>query len=393
MDSAFLETLRTGKTAGDILRLVCRHGQITRREVGETIGLAPSTISSHVCDLMEGDLLVEEVAAHGGRGRPSMMLELGPATDVFVGIEISEAGGRILGVDGSGALIGNPLTFTGASRVADLERLVAHFLASCPHRAVGAIVVGVPGVVSRDCQSIQHSTRLPHLEQLTAKMLEESFGTGPCSFANDANCMAFAEYHDAVRKGVLGEDESLLCIYVSRGLGSGIVTGGRIIRGAAGSAGEISHVRLSRIGDEECRCGGRGCLETIVSGSAVVKQVRAAGYSVDSTDEIFELVSEGRIDLGEIMNEQAHTFGAAVAMLANFLNPNMVVLTGETFRLVDYAEAVVRHAYESSHPLTAQRMTIRASAGVMPCVAYGAALVARSRVLPLELSRPAHVSC
>ncbi|MDO5723460.1 MAG: ROK family protein [Flaviflexus sp.] len=333
-------------------------------------------------------MLVEETFTPGTRGRPSMMLELGPATDVFIGIEISEQGGRILGVDGSGALIGRPLTFSGGSRVEEIERLVAHFLVSCPNREVGAIVVGVPGVVSRDGQRVQTSARLPHLEEITSSDLDSAFGTGPCVFANDANCMALAEYHHGVNTGLMKEGETLLCIYASRGLGAGIVDGGRIIPGASGSAGEISHVRLSKIWDEECTCGGRGCLETIVSGGALIKQVRAAGFPVESVDDILEFSRRGHLAPGKLMEERARTFGTAVAMLANFLNPANVVLTGDTFRLEGYAEDVIRYTFEASHPITAQGLTIRTSCESMPCVAYGAALVARSRVLPLELSRP-----
>lgn len=380
MDSVFQETMSSGKTPGDILSLVCRHGQVTRREVGERLGLAPSTISSYVSELVDAQLLLETASVRAGRGRPSTSLQLGMGTDIFVGMEVCEGGCRIIGVDGSGRMVCPPMTLTGGCRPEDMSRLVTHFKMSCPDRPFGGVGIGVPGSVNREGTRVLLSSRLPHLEEVSAKQLEDLFDLGPCTLANDSNCMALAEFHDAVHKGLIPEESSLLCIYAARGLGAGIVNHGRIIRGANGSAGEISHVRLSRIGDELCSCGGRGCLETIVSGGALIKEVRRAGFVVDTIDDVIALSEAGKVAVEQLMAEQARTFGAAIAMLANFLNPNTVVLSGEIFRVTGYTEAVMEHAFAASHPLIAKRLAVRASCDPMPCVALGAALVARSAI-------------
>ena len=82
-----------------------------------------------------------------------------------------------------------------------------------------------------------------------------------CIADNDANLGALAELHHGQRPRL---GTTSIYVKVASGVGAGIVLGGRLHRGASGIAGEIGHVQVGEDGPV-CRCGNRGCVETMVS--------------------------------------------------------------------------------------------------------------------------------
>ncbi len=87
---------------------------------------------------------------------------------------------------------------------------------------------------------------------------------------NDANLGALAELHHGIARG----RHDVVYLKVASGVGAGIVLGGRLHRGASGIAGEIGHVQVGEDG-QVCRCGNRGCLETMVSAAAPARAAPA----------------------------------------------------------------------------------------------------------------------
>ena len=137
----------------------------------------------------------------------------------------------------------------------------------------------------------------------------------PVVLENDARAAAVAEATRGAGRGVA----DFLLVLVGTGVGGGIVTGGRLVRGATGTAGEIGHLKLFAAG-RTCRCGGRGCLEAYVGGR------RLAGRGVPRT--------------------AAPLLGAAIAGLVNVLNPRLVILGGG---LLDASPRLRREAVEVIH--------------------------------------------
>ena len=101
---------------------------------------------------------------------------------------------------------------------------------------------------------------------------------------NDSQAAAIGEY---VYGSDHTPDENLIVVNVIHGIGAGILINGRLFQGDGGGAGEIGHVVVQENG-ELCRCGQRGCLETLASARAVVQQM-----NMDSLEEVVLAFQEG----------------------------------------------------------------------------------------------------
>jgi predicted NBD/HSP70 family sugar kinase len=113
----------------------------------------------------------------------------------------------------------------------------------------------------------------------------------PVLLENDVNAMAFGE-----QRTVYPDTDSLLVVKVGTGVGAGIISGGRVYRGADGAAGDIGHVQIAVPGEAApppCRCGNTGCVEARVGGWALIRDLRAAGHDPADVDDVVGLVRRG----------------------------------------------------------------------------------------------------
>ena len=133
--------------------------------------------------------------------------------------------------------------------------------------------------------------------------------------------------------------QAMFFMKASTGLGAGLVTNGVIYRGRHGLAGEIGHLTMDP-GGTVCRCGNRGCLETLVGGARLVEQVRQAysGYRMDlpvGLEAMIERAKAGDQVCTRVLQDASRTIGLALARVANLLNPDVMVLGGDLGRAAD----------------------------------------------------------
>jgi len=208
-----------------------------------------------------------------------------------------------------------------------------------PFEDIATAGLGVPGVVDP-----RHGTMVPprlplwrgdeNPANVLQAALRERAPTGSLQadvrvkLDNDATLGALAE---SVYKH--SDAEILLFVKSSTGVGAGIVVGGQVLRGAVGGAGELGHMVIDPQG-AFCVCGGRGCLQTVVGASAMLRNARAALTDV-STDRppnnLAELVSKaqaGNQICRRVLHEAALALGATLGNVCNVLNPNVIVLGG-----------------------------------------------------------------
>jgi predicted NBD/HSP70 family sugar kinase len=166
----------------------------------------------------------------------------------------------------------------------------------------------------------------------------------PVQLENDANVGALGEKVFGAARGV----DEMIYIRLSAGIGAGLIVGGRPYQGALGFAGEIGHV----LADEDgliCRCGNRGCLETVASPVAVAALLeRSMGRPV-SVQHLIELVAEGDRGARRAVADAGEAVGRALAMLVNVLNPELIVVGGDlasagAVLLDPIRDAIERHA-------------------------------------------------
>ena len=208
---------------------------------------------------------------------------------------------------------------------------------------------------------------------------------------NDSNAMAYGEF----AHGVVTNEKNVLFINLDYGTGSGIIVDGKVYYGKSGFSGEFGHIPFY---DNEiiCGCGKKGCLETEVSGQALLRKVKekmAAGAATIllkkngkpdelKLEDLIEAAKQEDVLMIELLAEMGEKLGRALAVLINLFNPELVILGGTLAETGDYLRLPARSALNKySLSLVNNDTQVKLSklgekAGVM-----GGCLIARNKVL------------
>jgi len=153
---------------------------------------------------------------------------------------------------------------------------------------VAAVGIGAAGMVEFATGLLRYAPNLPWRDLPLAAHLSRAVGL-PCLLDNDANVAAWGEYRFGAGRGA----HDMLLVTVGTGIGGGIVSGGRLFRGAHGFAAEIGHIVVEP-GGPLCGCGNRGCWEQVAAGRAIDRLGREAAR--DHPDALFVELSGGDPD-------------------------------------------------------------------------------------------------
>ena len=165
---------------------------------------------------------------------------------------------------------------------------------------------------------------VPAADRLRDALGDPSF---PIRVGNDANLAALGELESGALRGV----RHGLLIYGNIGIGGAVIVDGAIFPGSDGFAGEIGHIPVRALDGERCRCGGRGCLETVAGQEAIARRVGIQGIRSDTWSPA-ELVAEraraGDPEVVRALDEVAEFVGIGIAGAVSLVNPRRVVLAG-----------------------------------------------------------------
>ena len=203
----------------------------------------------------------------------------------------------------------------------------------------------------------------------------------PVLVDNDVNVMAVGEH----RARWLGVVDDLLFVKVATGIGSGIIAGGHLHRGAQGAAGDLGHVQIPDAGDTLCRCGNTGCVEAVASGAALAGQLRAKGLDVHGSRDVVALCRGGHRDAVLAVRQAGRMLGEVLASAVNLFNPAVIVIGGELAEAHEQLFAGVREiVYRRSTALaTGHLQLVRGSLGERAGI-VGCAYTALERVLSVD---------
>ena len=287
---------------------------------------------------------------------------------------------------------------SGASNRGDLGALVDAVagLAGSVTPAGGnpaAVGVGVPGLVRPGTGRVESAPNMPALRGAAiGPLLSERSGLD-VEVRNDADMNAWGEFAAGAGRG----SSRLVCLTVGTGLGSGVILDGRLYEGASGHGAEAGHIVVDPNG-APCGCGGRGCLETVVSATGVVALARER---IDAGNATALSVAEGALTARRVRDAAAggdalaigvwddvgRCLGVACATLINLLGPDTIIIGGGVAAagamLLDPALAEARaRAYP---PLFAACRIVPAELGQTAGV-VGAALLAGRRARESSLA-------
>jgi predicted NBD/HSP70 family sugar kinase len=236
--------------------------------------------------------------------------------------------------------------------------------------AVRAVGLSIPGTVDFDRGASLDSPIMAGWDGVELAPFVRELTPAPVFVDNDANVMALSE-----RRGHLERHRDLIFVKASTGIGVGIVSGGRLLRGASGAAGEIGHTKTSSAEGLPCRCGDTGCVETVAAGWALVQSARERGHQVDHIRDVVRLAVVGDPDARHLVREAGRRIGEALASAVNLLNPEAVVVGGDLAQAYDTFVAGLRESVYSQASALATRelvivpVTHGVQSGVVGCAA------------------------
>ncbi len=326
-------------------------GTASRAEVARLTGLSRSTVSSIVGDLMEAGLVSEQEeatgVAHGDHGgRPPVLLSLNRSAGVALGVDFGHTHLRVAVADLSHDVLaeaGSELDVDhsaqeGLDAAAELVGQVLDEAKIDRDRVLG-VGMGLPGPINSATGTVGSSSILPGWVGVDgAAEMTKRLGLA-VQVENDANLGALGEFVWGAGQG----QSELVYIKLSSGVGAGLLLGGRLYRGAGGTAGEIGHTPAAH-GEEICRCGLRGCLETVASARSIAQQLGASRGEEVSSKRLLELTAEGDAAARRLISEAGREIGISAAGLCNLINPGLVIVGGD---LSAAGEAITEPVAES----------------------------------------------
>lgn len=327
-----------------VLRFVRENAPCSRADIAASTGLNKATVSSLVADLIDRRLLRETGLTENRVGRPATMLVLDGSPYAAVGIEVNVDYLTAVAVDLKGeALLSWRRAFPGGSAssgqavagIAGVARRVVTRMTKEARQVLG-LTVAVPGLVD-----LNGSVRLaPNMGwrdvdlagDLAKALRDPGF---PVLADNDANLGALAELRFGPHVGV----RDLVYLTGEIGVGAGIVLDGRLRRGGAGFSGEIGHIEIVP-GGPPCHCGRRGCLEVVAGLGALLDRTVPGGVSPaelePEIDEVVQRAEAGDPVVLDLLDTLAGNLGRGVGIVANLLNPEVVVLGGYYVKLAPW---------------------------------------------------------
>ncbi|UPK72979.1 ROK family protein [Nocardioidaceae bacterium SCSIO 66511] len=359
-------TARRARSRRLLLEAVRTHGALSRSELSRSTGLARSAVAHGVQGLLDEGLLEERLpdAARrtARRGRPSALLVPSAPPGWVAAIDFGHAHVSVAIADTVGdmrAELHTPVDVDGRAidafdtATAMFDRAVREV--GIDPQQILAVCAGVPGPVDGTTGQVRSPTILASWVDVDpARELGARLGRR-VHIANDADMGA----HGELRFGAATGARDFLYIKASHGIGAGLVLDGRTYRGSVGIAGEIGHTQLGD-GGAWCRCGNRGCLETVVSSTQVRRQL--AHVLAAEGDEWPTGMLENPVAL-RILTTAGRTIGRVIADLCNCLNPSLVVIGGDLGTIGVPVVSGVRESLDQyAQPATAATVDVRAAA-------------------------------
>lgn len=292
-----------------------------------------------------------------------------------IGVDLGGTNLRAAAIDRNGKLIEKISRSTNAAQGRDavLDAIVGGILelkSDLPNEELAGVGIGVPGFILIREGKIVGSNNLPDFEGFPVRDAIEKRLGAKVILENDANAAAMGEKWMGAGKDV----DDLVLLTLGTGIGGGIISGGRVLHGFVGMAGELGHLTVVPNGNP-CGCGNRGCLEKHASATAVTAMARLMQLGEElSAAEVFQMAEAGNEKARRVFETMGEALGIGLANLVNVFNFPLYLLSGGVLPAWDYFAptmmAVIRErSFTFRHTATRiEKATLGNEAGL-----YGAA--------------------
>ncbi len=319
-----------------VFGVLASRGPSSRADLARRTALAPSTVSAVIAELQADRLVVEPVADAPARdpgaiGRPPVLVALHRSAGVALGLDFGKSHLRVALADLAHAVLAErherlDTDLPAADAIALATRLVGEVLeeAGAPSEEIAGVGMGLPGPVHRPTGELGDSTILPGWVGVrAADAMSEALGH-PVEVENDASLGALSEWMWGAGRGA----DDMAYLKLATGIGAGLIVRGQPYGGSGGTAGEIGHTVIAP-GGPICRCGNRGCLETLAGSAAILDSLHDVLDEPVTLPAVIAAARDGHAGCRRAIGDAGATIGRAVATLCNLLNPQRVVVGGD----------------------------------------------------------------
>jgi predicted NBD/HSP70 family sugar kinase len=347
-----------------MLHLIRDGRATTRAELVELTGLARSTVAQRIDALLAQRLVVPAGSSASTGGRPPRTFAFNRAAGVVLAADLGATHSRVAVTDLAGDVLAEGrediAIAEGPERVlAWLERTFDRLLeeSGSDRESVRGVGVGVPGPVEFRTGTPVAPPIMPGWDGYGVSDHLRPIYDAPVLVDNDVNIMALGEHWSRWR-----DTQHLLFVKVGTGIGCGVITDGRIHRGAQGAAGDIGHIHVPDHDDVICRCGNLGCLEAVAGGGAMAAQLAAAGIPAENSRDVVRHVRDGRPEAMRLVRQAGRELGGVLASAVNLFNPGVIVIGGDIAHADEHLLAGVREVvYRRSTALATRSIRIARS--------------------------------
>lgn len=382
------DVLGLSPDAAELLRLLRAGPPRTRAELTRMTGLSRSTISGRLDQLSAAGLVLPAGDAASSGGRPPAQVAFNPAARVLVAVDLGATHGAVGVADLAGTVLRSTSRALdiaeGPVPVLDWALAAASRLLAEAGRGAADVVgvgIGLPGPVEHSTGIPTNPPIMPGWDRFDVPgYVRTSLDVPvllPVLVDNDVNLLALGEH--AVS---WPHEQDLVFIKVSTGIGAGIISGGRLQRGAQGSAGDLGHVHVPFTRETPPHGEADADLEALASGPAIARWVSEQGVPAGGIADVVDLLRAGNATAVRAVRQAGRDLGEVVATCVNLLNPSVVVIGGSVARAGEHLVAGVREVvYRRSTPLATQHLTITESRAGADGGLRGAALMVVQHVL------------
>lgn len=314
-----------------VLGLLLERGELTRSQIGELTGLSKPTISALLERLSARHLIEEAGLVNHGPGPKARLYQVNAAAGHVIGIHVEQRGSVAHIASLTGETLGQFQVEVpqrrGANPRDEIRSVVDGVLqqAGLRREQVDQIVVATPGVIDPVTGALRHARHLHGWEEPGLRDALADELSIPVSHGNDVNLAAVAEgLHGSAK-----DHQDYALMWLGRGVGLGLVSGGTLRIGAHGGAGEIGYLPAPGL-DELPRVdrGAAGAFQQLAGGQGIRTLAKTHRIRGSEPEDIVRRAASGGENGDRFLSELAARVAVGAAAVATLLDPELIVLGG-----------------------------------------------------------------
>lgn len=325
---------------------------ISRASLSRRTGLDAKTITNICNELLAEKLIFLDEVVVSGRGRPSGMLKLNPRAMYSVGIDIGASHITAIIIDFAGNVIDRQTILFMPIKTRDyivkkLKPIIDQLINGFQHKGkIKAIGLSFPGFLDRENGKIINSVNFNKIADFQIVSHIEKMTGLPVFLDESSRMMALGE----LWFGEHGDVDNFICVDLGYGIGMGIVQNGLLYRGFNEISGEIGHIMIDPDG-KKCRCGKKGCLETIAGGKVfydMALKLNLDKYGINSFGgrAIFEAAEKNDKRAVDVLQKVGYSIGIAIANVITLIDPGFVIVGGGLMNASKYILEPMQNAVQ-----------------------------------------------